>query len=191
MIAQMASIVDKVGFFENISERPRTPIITLLNMITDLNKGRDHAWARPSRYGGSSADSAAKREVKLWVLAAVRVLRDSGHGANEAYRLVAEVLTKSGFMGRQSGTAGTFPQGTVKRWWNEYVNAPGSAHERVESTARNYWEMVRCSHADTPINCSADDGKPCLPVKVIGQRFIEEAGLLGLLGERFRSATFG
>lgn len=187
MVAQCVSLLAELGVFDSTEVRMRTPVIDLLGMLNDLTRGRNHPWAEPSNYGGSSIETTAAKELRIWVLTALVVLEGAGHGTNESCKLIAEALTENGVEGRQS-RGRSFPWGTIKRWRSQ---ASEDEQARAAQSANQFWSAVACPHASRIQDCTVAEGSPCIPLRQCAVEFLDQAGLLGLLTDRFRSAGFG
>lgn len=77
------------------------PLKDLMIFLSDLHKGRDHAWSAPRNFGGTNITNTAQGELKVWVRAAFHILRSNGFKPVEAYRRIAQGLNASGRTARK------------------------------------------------------------------------------------------
>ena len=112
------------------------PLKDMLMFFSDLERGRDHPWSLTVLRGGTNQATTAMTELKLWVLAVFAVLRSVQFTRVEAYRQIAEGLSKTGRSGRnglplrwrtvgawcREAQCGSDAKITAKAqaWWTEY-----------------------------------------------------------------------
>jgi hypothetical protein len=190
MIGIMTLCLQRLGVFGDFSTADPAPTIDVLQMLRDLNRGRRHPWSEPAKVGGSSIETTGDREIRLWSLVAMTVLKQGGHASKAAYILVAGALSAAGVTGRQSPT-GQFPYQTVQRWWLSFSKEPGRDEDRVSFASKHFWETADCPHSPIALSCSFSDGEPCMPRSKISEMVLRQDGSLAGVAAGFRSGGFG
>lgn len=174
MLARMAEIVDQLGIFDEGNEEASAPVIELLNMLRDLGHGRKHPLAEPAQTGGSNIETSDRREVRLWAIAAVKVLRRGRWGLNQSSRMVAQALTRRGYGSRQRKDS--VPWQTIKVWYYKAALSPDEI-DRTDAMASDVWEAAA---AQAPAD-NSEQAQQHLAKKVL------DGPLLKLISERFMS----
>jgi hypothetical protein len=139
MLGQVIKSLRELPCFRN--DAALYPLKDLLIFLSDLDRGRDHAWSRPINYGGTSITTTAKGELKLWVRAAFVVLTDNEFKPVEAYRRIAIGLTDNGRTGR-GGKPVRWQ--TVQAWVLEDKN---ENDQNVEKKLRRWWTVYFEDHS--------------------------------------------
>jgi hypothetical protein len=114
----------------------------LLIFLNDLDDGIAHPWSKPVNYGGTSAATTAEREIRRWVRAANRLLRDHGYETVEAYRHIARGLTTTGRKSRQ-GNPITWK---LVRDWCQKAETPYDLPIRLK--LERWWTQTRATSAE-------------------------------------------
>lgn len=123
VIAQLLAATKDLGVFDGEAAPAEDALLQMLMMIGDLEGGRRHPWGLPISVGGTSGETQVDRELRLWAITGVILLKRSGKGPVAAYRAVAERLTAAGH---------AITDGGVKTWFTRYRRAPLPAdRERV------------------------------------------------------------
>jgi hypothetical protein len=157
------------------NESVHLPLKDLLIFLSDLDRGRAHPWAAPVNFGGTSATTTARSELKIWVRAAFAVLRANEFKPVEAYRRIAAGLTKSGRAGRG---------GEPVRWQlvQAWCREAETQHDRnVREKLEAWWVDFRSENfSNRPVDGL---GKP-IPEKEIAGRFADLCWSLQHLRDR-------
>lgn len=139
MLADIISALMELPTFK--SDTVHMPLKDLLLFLADLKRGRDHPWATKSMPSGTNVTTASQAELKSWVRAAYGLLRQNHFGAVEAYKHIANGLTKSGRNGRNKAQALRWR--LVQAWCAE-EETPSDAvtRERIHQFWNNFLALV-------------------------------------------------
>ncbi len=151
------------------------PLKDLLIFLADLDLGRDHPWSAPVNFGGTNITTTAQAELKAWIRAAFTILREADFKPVEAYRRIADGLSRSGRTGRR---------GRPVRWqrvqtWCLEAEAPRDA--LVRERVMTWWAEFRAQHAEAQIVDGS--GRP-VPEREIAGRFADLCWSLPHLRDR-------
>ena len=151
--------------------------------LQDLDYGRAHPWSRPNSCGGTNVTTTAEREVRQWAVALVHLVWMAGFRKTDAYKLVADTLTKSGRTGAKGEPVAWR---SVQQW---YIDVPKPLETLVGSKLSAWWQTAPCPHGQLITNC--DTGKwpyaICAEAKATIARMAEIIWTLPNLRDRFHS----
>ncbi len=114
-IAQLLAATRDLGVFQGEAAPAEDALLQMLMMIGDLEGGRRHAWALPISVGGTSGETQVDRELRLWAITGVILIKRAGRSPVAAYRAVAERLTAAGRAITDTG---------VKTWFTRHNRDP-------------------------------------------------------------------
>lgn len=168
----ITSLLELPAFRE---ESPYLALKDLMIFLSDLDRGRDHAWSAPINFGGTNITTTAQSELKIWVRGAFGVLKASGFKTVDAYRRIAAGLTKSGRSGR-NGSAVRWQ--LVQAWCLERETF---RDEAVRKKIEKWWADFQIGSADL---CVVDrSGKP-VPVSELAGCFADQCWTIPHLRDR-------
>lgn len=145
MLAQvLASLHELPPFKEGHAHMPLKDLLSFLN---DLDRGRSPAWAKPVNFGGTSVATTAETELWQWVNGVVHVLWFTGLNRTEAYRIVAEGLSKHGRSGKDGGPV---PWRSVQQWCRK-LDHPNTTV--IGRKVMDWWQVHPCPHGYLVTNC--------------------------------------
>lgn len=151
------------------------PLKDLMIFLSDLDRGRDHPWSSPVNFGGTNVTTTAQSELELWVRAAFSVLTQNDFKPVEAYRRIADGLTKAGRSGRN---------GKAVRWqrvqaWCLEPRTPQD--ERIGAKLQAWWIDFRSITSGIQV---VDDWGKLVAEKDVAGRFSDLCWSLPHLRDR-------
>lgn len=147
------------------------PIKDLIIWIKALEDGSGHPWTKARNFGGTNAETAAETEVRVWVVMGVWSLLEGGYRRNQAYKRLANSLTKSG----RTRKGKPFPHRTVQRWWLAYEHKRDSRLEVVDRHIRRYWAEMECPHGRGMFDCPSTAEGRCAAWREVSEEFADRA----------------
>lgn len=179
MLAQVLSSLHELPPFQ--TGHSHLPLKDLLIFLNDLDRGRSPAWAKPVNFGGTSATTTAETELRQWVSGVVQVLWFSGVGKTEAYKVVAEGLTKHGRVGKDGGPV---PWRSVQQWC---LNLGHPKDTMIGRRILDWWQVMPCPHGYLVTNCETGERNVghCRDAACIAKEFANSIWYIPHLRDRF------
>jgi hypothetical protein len=157
------------------------PLKDLLIFLSDLDRGRSPPWAQPVNFGGTSVTTTADSELRQWVNGVVHVLWFTGMRKTEAYKIVADGLTKHGRKGKGGGPVAWR---SVQQWCR---NLGHPKDTMIGRRIMDWWQVTPCPHGYLVTNCETGQWNiaHCCDAQAMARKFADSIWEMPHLRDRF------
>ena len=179
MLAQVLSSLHELPPFRD--GHAHMPLKDLLIFLNDLDRGRAPPWAKPVNFGGTSVTTTAETELRLWVNGVVHVLWFTGMSRTDAYKVVANGLSKHGRKGKDGGPV---PWRSVQQWCRN-LGHPNTT--MIGQRIMDWWQVMPCPHGYLVTNCETGQWNiaQCEDAQAMAKQFADGIWDLPHLRDRF------
>jgi hypothetical protein len=161
-IAFVAEISTFLKAMPGIKDSDLYPLKDLFIFSQDLDHGRSHPWSHPVSVGGTNYESAAKTEVRIWVVLTALVLIEAGYRPKAADQKVSQLLNASG---REVGWR------TIQRWRLAHEKGDDPRLGKVQDRYDQFWANLDCPHGSKMKACQASGGDRCIFFGQVAEEF--------------------